>query len=318
MMSGASTSAGTVDAVFLFIAGVGLFFLVLITFLLIFFIVKYNKKRHRVPKDIHGNTTLEVVWTVIPTILVLFMFYFGWKGFEYIRNAPEDALHVKVTARMWSWMFEYDNGLKTDTLYVPVNRPVQLELNSLDVIHSFFIPAFRIKEDAVPGMTNTLWFKASEPGDYDVLCAEYCGLRHAYMLSKVKAMPAEQFAVWYAEASRALPEKGTAAEESPEVKKAVEVQGKQILRIRGCVACHSTDGSVIIGPSLKGLYGKSRIVLVDGQEKNVVADEDYLRRSVLEPEIELVKGFNNLMPSQKGQMSEEELSILIEYLKGLQ
>ena len=318
MMSGASTSAGTVDAVFLFIAGVGLFFLVLITFLLIFFIVKYNKKRHRVPKDIHGNTTLEVVWTVIPTILVLFMFYFGWKGFEYIRNAPEDALHVKVTARMWSWMFEYDNGLKTDTLYVPVNRPVQLELHSLDVIHSFFIPAFRIKEDAVPGMTNTLWFKASEPGDYDVLCAEYCGLRHAYMLSKVKAMPAEQFAVWYAEASRALPEKGTAAEESPEVKKAVEVQGKQILRIRGCVACHSTDGSVIIGPSLKGLYGKSRIVLVDGQEKNVVADEDYLRRSVLEPEIELVKGFNNLMPSQKGQMSEEELSILIEYLKGLQ
>ncbi len=318
MMSGASTSAGTVDAVFLFIAGVGLFFLVLITFLLIFFIVKYNKKRHRVPKDIHGNTTLEVVWTVIPTILVLFMFYFGWKGFEYIRNAPEDALHVKVTARMWSWMFEYDNGLKTDTLYVPVNRPVQLELHSLDVIHSFFIPAFRIKEDAVPGMTNTLWFKASEPGDYDVLCAEYCGLRHAYMLSKVKAMPAEQFAVWYAEASRALPEKGTAAEESPEVKKAVEVQGKQILRIRGCVACHSTDGSVIIGPSLKGLYGKSRIVLVDGREKNVVADEDYLRRSVLEPEIELVKGFNNLMPSQKGQMSEEELSILIEYLKGLQ
>ncbi len=318
MMSGASTSAGTVDAVFLFIAGVGLFFLVLITFLLIFFIVKYNKKRHRTPKDIHGNATLEVVWTVIPTILVLFMFYFGWKGFEYIRNAPEDALHVKVTARMWSWMFEYDNGLKTDTLYVPVNRPVQLELHSLDVIHSFFIPAFRIKEDAVPGMTNTLWFKASEPGDYDVLCAEYCGLRHAYMLSKVKAMPADQFAVWYAEASRALPEKGTAAEESPEVKKAVEVQGKQILRIRGCVACHSTDGSVIIGPSLKGLYGKSRIVLVDGQEKNVVADEDYLRRSVLEPEIELVKGFNNLMPSQKGQMSEEELSILIEYLKGLQ
>ncbi len=318
MMSGASTSTSTVDSVFLFIAGVGLFFLVLITFLMIYFIFKYNKKRHRKPEDIHGNTLLEVVWTVIPTVLVLIMFYLGWKGFEFMREVPDDAMTVKVTARMWSWMFDYGNGLQTDTLYVPVNRPVKLELQSLDVIHSFFIPAFRIKEDAVPGLSTHLWFEAREAGDYDVLCAEYCGLRHAYMLTKVKALPAAEFDYWITEAASAIQpaDSGSAspvAEESP----GNSIAGERLIRLRGCVACHSTDGSKIIGPSFKGLFGSTRRVVVNGEEKEVVADEEYLRRSILKPGQEVVEGFNNLMPSQEGQLTEEELVAIIQYLKGL-
>ncbi len=317
-MSGASTSTSTVDSVFLFIAGIGLFFLVLITFLMIYFIFKYNKKRHQKPEDIHGSTLLEVVWTVIPTILVLLMFYFGWKGFEFMRKVPDDAMTVKVTARMWSWMFEYENGLQTDTLYVPVNRPVKLELQSLDVIHSFFIPAFRIKEDAVPGIPTYLWFEATETGDYDVLCAEYCGLRHAYMLSKVKALPEEEFRSWFALASEEMP-KLNAPETTSEGTEAPvnSAMGERLVRLRGCVACHSSDGSTIIGPSFKGLFGSTRRVVSDGEEKEVMADEAYLRRSILKPGLEVVKGFKNLMPSQEGQLTEEELAAIIQYLKGL-
>ncbi len=317
-MTGPSPSTGAVDSVFLFIIGVSLFFLVLITFLMIFFIIKYNKKRHKKAENIHGNTTLEIVWTVIPTIIVLFMFYFGWKGFNFIRTVPENSMTVSVTARMWSWLFEYENGIQTDTLYVPVNKPVKLILKSQDVIHSFFIPAFRIKEDAVPGMENYLWFEANEGGRYDVLCAEYCGLRHAYMYTKVVALPQNEYDSWYAKMEAGIksditPDSATASElaEKP------ALVGEKLLRTKGCIACHSTDGSAMIGPTFKDLFAKEQVVLVDNQEKTIKVDDEYLRRSILKPNMEVVKGYNALMPSQEGQISEEELVAIIQHLKEL-
>ena len=317
-MSGASSSTGTVDFVFYFIAGVSVFFLFLITFLMIFFIVKYNKKRHVKAKDIHGNTTLEIIWTVIPTIIVIVMFYLGWRGFEFLRNAPEDSMTINVTARMWSWMFEYENGIQTDTLYVPVETPVKLLLHSQDVIHSFYIPAFRIKEDAVPGLQNHLWFEANEPGDYHVLCAEYCGLRHAYMLTKVKAMPKASFDSWYADLGSQVEQTAAAAEDTTQGAAVRNTKaGERLVQVKGCIACHSTDGSKMIGPSFKGIFGKETVVIEDGQEKTVKVDEDYIRTSILKPNLQVVKGYNALMPSQEGQITEQELVAIIQYIKGL-
>jgi cytochrome c oxidase subunit 2 len=313
-----STTAGTVDFVFAFIIGVSVFFLALITFLMIFFIIKYNKKRHTKPKDIPGNTALEILWTVIPTILVLVMFFLGWKGFTFLRSAPENALTIDVTARMWSWLFEYEGGVQTDTLYVPVNTPVKLLLHSQDVIHSFFMPAFRVKEDAVPGLENYLWFEAKEVGDYDVLCAEYCGLRHAYMYTKVRAVPQQTFDTWYADMAKNSD--SLAYDETETDQRTVERKsfaGERLIVIKGCKACHSSDGSKMIGPTFKGLYNREQRVLVDGVEKSVKVDEQYLRRSIIQPNVEVVKGYSALMPSQEGMITEEELVSIIQYLKQL-
>ena len=317
-MSGASASTGTVDFVFYFILGVSVFFLFLITFLMVFFIVKYNKKRHTKAKDIHGNTTLEIIWTVIPTVIVIVMFYLGWRGFEFLRNAPKDSMTVNVTARMWSWMFEYENGIQTDTLYVPVETPVKLFLHSQDVIHSFYIPAFRIKEDAVPGLKNHLWFEAIEPGDYHVLCAEYCGLRHAYMMTKVKAMPRDLFNSWYADLGSQVKQTATVeGDTTPGVTAQNTLAGERLIQVKGCTACHSTDGSKMIGPSFKGIFGHETVVMENGQEKTIKVDEEYIRNSILKPNLQVVKGYNPLMPSQEGQISEDELVAIIQYLKSL-
>jgi cytochrome c oxidase subunit 2 len=317
-MSDLTSTTGAVDSVFLFIIGISLFFLVLITFLMIFFIIKYNKKRHKKAMSIHGNTTLEIIWTIVPTIIVLFMFYLGWKGFQFIRTVPENSMTVSVTARMWSWLFEYENGVQTDTLYVPANRPVKLLLQSQDVIHSFFIPAFRIKEDAVPGLENYLWFEANEAGNYDVLCAEYCGLRHSYMYTKVVALPQAEFDTWYSEMEKEIEKSVTqSGAESDKGNGKPLIAGKKLIRTKGCIACHSSDGSKMIGPTFQGIFGKQQIVVIDGEESEVVIDDEYLRRSILQPNLEVVKGYNALMPAQGEQISEQELVAIIQYLKEL-
>ncbi len=318
MISGASSQTAAVDSVFMFIVGVSIFFLILITFLMIYFIVKYNKKRNTKAKDIHGNTALEITWTVIPTIVVLFMFYFGWKGFEYLRNAPKDSMSVKVTAQMWKWSFEYENGVKTDTLRVPINKPVKLVLNSLDVIHSFYVPAFRIKEDAVPGMQNHLWFNANEVGKYHVLCAEYCGLNHAYMQSSIDAVPEDEFNTWYAQMGQQVKKAASGSEtDSGQAKQPTAADGARLVEAHACLSCHTTDGSKSVGPSWKGLYGSKVTVETGGKEREVTADEEYIRRSILDPQADIVKGFPPIMPSQKGQLTEQELVAIIQYIKGL-
>jgi len=185
------------DLTFLIIIGISFVLLLVITVAMFWFMYRYSKKRNPVATDITGNTTLEILWTVIPTILVIIMFFYGYTGFKQMRNAPENSMTVKVIGRMWAWSYEYENGVKSDTLFVPTGKPIKLELTSTDVNHSFYIPAFRVKEDAIPGRKNYMWFEPTENGEYIVECAEYCGMSHAYMLSTIHAIPPDKFDYWY-------------------------------------------------------------------------------------------------------------------------
>jgi cytochrome c oxidase subunit 2 len=197
MFSGPTSYVETVDTVMFYIVGVSVILLLGITAVMIYFVIKYNRKKGHEPVDIHGSVVLETIWVIIPTILVLSMFYYGYMGYIELRTYPEDSMEINVTARMWDWDFNYENGKKTDTLYVPQGKPVKLLMESVDVNHSFFIPAFRVKEDVIAGKINTVGFNAEETGSYDIACAEYCGLKHSMMYTKVVVMPESEFNVWY-------------------------------------------------------------------------------------------------------------------------
>jgi cytochrome c oxidase subunit 2 len=270
---------------------------------MVYFVIRYRKKRNPQPSDIHENTWLEIIWTVVPTLLVLTMFYYGLTGFNFLKKVPVDAMKVKVIARQWSWLFEYENGVKSAELKVPVGKPVKLSLTSQDVIHGFYIPAFRIKQDVVPGMTNTLWFQPTGVGTFDVFCTQYCGLQHAKMVTKIVVLPVEEFNQWVQKGKEEI----EAAKDKP--------RGAQLFQEKGCMACHSIDGTPRVGPTLKGLFGKTVIVMTEGKERNIAADEAYLRRSILEPNADAVKGFPPIMPP--GKMTDDEINEVIKYIKEL-
>ena len=196
MIAAASNFVVPVDNTFIFIVAVCVFFLVLITILMITFVIKYNRKKNKKAVNIHGSVSLEITWTVVPTLLVLIMFWMGWTGYEAMRDAPKNSMIVDVYAQMWSWSFKYSNGVTTDTLYVPLNRPIKVLLHSRDVDHSFYVPAFRVKKQVLPSRTNTAWFLPTKVGTYEVFCAEYCGLRHSYMYSAVVVMPQNEYYAW--------------------------------------------------------------------------------------------------------------------------
>ena len=197
MFTSASNFTDNVDAVFLYIVALSLIVLVGITVAMVYFVFRYSRKRNPVPTHVEENLTLEILWTTIPLILFLSMFYFGWVGYKDMRAIPEDAIKMKVTARMWQWSFEYPNGLKTDTLYVPVGKAVRIDLISTDVNHAFFIPAFRIKKDVYANKKNDIWFRSEKLGRYDIACAEYCGLQHSGMYSAVYILEQAAFDKWY-------------------------------------------------------------------------------------------------------------------------
>jgi cytochrome c oxidase subunit 2 len=302
MVTGWPNLSNPADNVFLFIAVVSVVLLAGITGTMIFFAVKYRRSRNPRPEDIEGNVFLEIVWTVVPTLIVLAMFYAGWKGFLVQRTVPKDAMLVKVTARQWAWDFEYENGTKSGVLNVPLGRPVKLSMTSLDVIHSLFIPAFRVKEDTVPGMETYLWFRPETTGSYDLFCAEYCGVGHAVMITKVAVMPQEEFDSWYRSAAP-----------PPVEKKGKPVDAEKLLQEKGCIACHSTDGTAKVGPTFKGLYGRKVTVVTAGKEREITAGDDYIRRSIKEPQADIVKGFPPVMPAMP--LSDEELDAIIEHLE---
>jgi cytochrome c oxidase subunit II len=303
--SGASNFTQGVDTAFLFILGISVFFLVAITITMVWFVIRYRRSKNPVSADIPGNNLLELVWTLIPVVLVLGMFWFGLKGYLPMRNIPEKGLKVRAVARMWSWSFEYENGKKGSKLIVPVNKPVVLDLVSEDVIHSLYIPAFRVKEDVVPGRTNRMWFIPELEGEYDIYCAEYCGLRHAYMLTTIQVLPQEKFDEWFA-----------AGKDTTQVD--MVSAGFEVLKVYGCGACHSTDGTRIVGTSFKDLYGSSVEVLEGSASKTIVVDEEYIRKSVNDPNAQVVKGFTpGLMPGFKDKISEQEMVNLISYLKSV-
>lgn len=202
MFTGASPYSDVVDADFLFVLVLCTFVLLGLVVAMIYFVIRYRRKRNPHPTNIEGNLPLEVLWTAIPLGLFMYMFYLGWVGYQKINDIPADAIPLRATARMWQWSFEYPDGLKSDTLYVPANTPVKLTLHSLDVNHSLYIPAFRVKKDVIPNRENKMWFRTPGPASYDIACAEYCGLRHAYMYTKVVAMDSTSFELWYQIASK--------------------------------------------------------------------------------------------------------------------
>jgi cytochrome c oxidase subunit 2 len=290
-----------VDNVFLYILVICIFLLGLITFLMVYFVIHYRREKHPKPVDIEGSTWLEVTWTVIPTLIVLTMFYYGLTGFQFLKKVPEGAMVVKVIARQWSWLFEYENGIKDTQLRVPIGKPVKLLLTSQDVIHGFYTPAFRIKQDAVPGMTNYLWFQPTQAGTFDVMCSQYCGLEHSHMLTKIVVLSQEEFTKWYHEKKEAVV-KGPPP-------------GEQLYLTKGCAACHSVDGSPRVGPTWKGLYRKPIKVMTAGKERTVIADEAYLRRSIEDPNADISVGYPPIMPKEK--LTEEEMKGLLNYIESL-
>ncbi len=185
------------DETMMFVVGCSIILLLLITVAMVYFCYKYSRKKHPIAENIHGNTTLEITWTVLPTILVMIMFFYGYMGYKNLRDIPADAYVIKVTGQMWKWTFEYpESKKKCDTLYVPAGRNIKMEIQSNDVNHSFFIPSQRVKEDAIPGKTNRLWFNVEHEGRYDIACAEYCGMNHSYMYAVLMAIAPEKFDEW--------------------------------------------------------------------------------------------------------------------------
>ena len=305
----ASNFVSTYNIAFYSIAGISMILLTGLTLLMIYFIFRYNKKKNKEAVQIEGNTKLEVIWTVTPVILVLAMFYFGWAGWNPMTKAPTDALNITSTARMWSFSFKYENGKVSPDLIIPVNTPVKINLVSLDVIHSLFIPAFRVKSDMIPGREKMMWFLPQREGEYDLYCAEYCGLQHSYMHANVKVLSKDDYTSWYTDTAVVI---NVAKESAP------GAEGLKIMINQGCNACHSSDGTKIIGPSYLNLYGEKQVVIRDGKEVTVTVDDEYIKRAIFQPNSEIVKGYpRDLMQSYKESLSEDDIVKIIEYMKSL-
>ncbi len=316
MVTGWPHLSNPADETFFFILGISVTLLALNTGVMLYFVFRYGRKRHPRAEEVGENTPLEIIWTVIPMVLVLAIFYVGWKGFVYMRTAPPDAMTVKVLARQWSWQFTYENGREDSVLRVPVRKPVKLLITSADVLHSLFIPAYRIKEDCVPGMETHLWFLPDQLGSYDLFCTEYCGVGHSAMITKVEVMPEKDFDSWYRGGVRAAAEQPAAGAKEKK-KTGAGPDGATLYQVKGCAACHSIDGSPKVGPTFKGLFGKRETVIHEGKEIEITVDEAFIRKTLLEPEEERVKGFPPIMPSQKGLLTDAEINTVIEYIKSL-
>jgi cytochrome c oxidase subunit 2 len=273
------------------------------------FATKYRAKSRAANEDAEKsaehNTALEITWSVLPLFVVIALFVWGFKGFVDLRTPPKDAMELHANAQKWKWTFDYQctrGGLTDDTLHVPVDRPVRMLISSVDVLHALYIPSFRTKMDAVPGRYTDLWFQATKPGDYPIFCAEYCGTSHSDMLSHVVVHPPGEYETWLKGAC----EKADSLV-GPE-------RGKKLYSQQGCETCHSIDGTPKIGPSWKGLFGKTESI---AGGPTVKVDENYLRESMLDPTAKVVQGFAPSMPTYKGKLSDKDLDGLIEFIKTL-
>jgi cytochrome c oxidase subunit 2 len=296
----ASSIAGEVDLLTLFLLGVSLFFALSILVLIVFFTVRYRRRSEQeVPPKVETSRTLEVIWTLIPLALVTIMFFWGAGLYFRQRIPPKGATVVYVTAKQWMWKFQHPNGKREiNDLHIPVGKPIRLIIASEDVIHSFSVPAFRIKQDVLPGRYTTTWFRATRPGRYQLFCAEYCGTQHSGMIGEIVVMEPAAYQAWL---------QGGAAQGT------LASTGQKLFQDLGCATCHRFDTQGR-GPNLQGAFGK-QVLLDDG--RTVMADDNYVRESILQPGAKGLAGFKPIMPTFQGIVSEEQLLALIAYVKSL-
>jgi len=309
-----SSLAPIVDAPFHFVVIVSSLLTVGVVLTMIYFMFKFLRKTEDQPSElVYGSAVIEAAWIIIPTILVLAIFTWGFKAFMTVTQPPKNAYEIRVKARKWAWDFEYPNGyISTNELYVPSNRPVKMIMTSDDVLHSFFVPAFRVKHDVIPNRYTTVWFTATDetglppegdnPAGYiQIFCTEYCGAGHSAMLAKLWVLPQDDYDKWLASAA-------SAGDDLP-----LPELGRVTFQAKACVGCHSVDGSAGVGPSLKGLFGRTEN-LADGT--TVEADENYIRESILVPATKVVQGYQPIMPPIP--LTDREVDGLIEYIKTLE
>lgn len=326
----ASSVAKGTDGLFNFITVVSTISFIAVIAAIIYFIIKYNRKKSdpEATPYIEGHPVAEGAVMVVLFVLVMVMFAWGWIDYAKQRQVPNNALEVNVIGRQWLWNFEYTNGRKfTNELTLPKDRPVKLLMTSSDVIHSFFIPDFRVKQDVVPGTYNYLSFTPTQTGKFIVYCAEYCGTAHSGMLATIHVLEADEFDKWQkkwewetqlgikpVEAASASSENQKGKTEAANNAQSPAELGKKLFTSKGCNACHSVTGTTVVGPALNGIFGHDA-ELADG--KKVLRDENYIRESLMDPNSKIVKGFQPMMPTFKGTLSDEEINALIAYIKSL-
>ncbi len=301
----ASTGAPRHDALFYFLLYLSAFFFLLVVGLMVFFAIKYRRRREgQRTSPLAGSRRLEIIWSVIPALFFLLLFVWGWREYMSLAVPPGDAMDIRVTAQKWVWTFDYPKeGISSNELVVPVGRPVRLTMSSQDVIHSFFVPAFRIKRDVLPNRYTVAWFEATETGTYDIQCTEYCGTGHSQMLSRVRVLGEREFKEWV-DSGGGLSGKGLSSIEF----------GKLLFKSKGCATCHSVDGSQRTGPTMLGRFG-ARTTLVEG--KTVVVDDNYVRESIMDPAAKIAQGFQPVMPTYAGRLKDKQVDALIDYIKSL-
>lgn len=291
--------AKRVDSLYAFLLISSLVSFILLVGGMMYFAVKYKRRTDNdATPNITHNNFLEFLWSFIPFVIFMLVFVWGFVIHKDMREAPEGSLEILVTGYQWGWQFDYRSGVTTNTEFaVPVGTPVKLVMTSTDVLHSFFIPAFRTKQDIVPGMYTSLWFDAKVPGEYQVFCTEYCGTSHSDMLATLKVLPQAEYEQWLLEKSK--------IKDLP-----LAERGKILVEQGTCVACHSMDDQRKIGPGFAGLWGSTR-EFTDGT--SAVADENYIRESLLFPSKKIVKGYADQMNVQN--LDEEQIKAVIEYFK---
>src|SRR5262245_23726936 len=297
----ASTISGDVDALYFYISGVTVFFVLLISAVVIFFVIRYRRRNpFEIPRPIEVSTKLETLWSVIPLLIAMTIFFWGAKVYFAQYRPAKNAIDVYVVGKQWMWKFQHATGQREiNELHIPVGRKIKLIMTTEDVIHDVFVPAFRTKVDVVPGKYTTEWFEATKPGKYHFFCAEYCGMNHSGMGGYIVVLEPSEFEDWLS---------GNAGQTSP------AAAGRGLFESLGCASCHGANAEGGRGPALIGLYG-SKVVLNNGQ--SVTADEGYFRESILNPQAKIVTGFGPIMPSFQGQVSEEQLLQVVAYLKSL-
>lgn len=301
----ATQVAKDVDALFYLITGVSVFFFVLVVGLCVFFVVRY-RRRHEGQRTaaIRGSFPIEVAWAVVPALFLLLFFVLGFRGFMDQSVPPRNALDIRATGQKWFWSFDYPKlGINSTELAVPVGRAVRLTMSSQDVIHSFYVPAFRIKRDVLPNRYTVLWFEPTQVGTYDVFCAEYCGTSHSKMLTQIKVMSESDYQKWV-DSGGGLSGEGMSSVEF----------GQVLYKQKGCATCHSTDGTQKTGPSLAGKFGKQEHMTSGAV---VQVDDNYLRDSIMDPASQVVQGYTAVMPTFKGKLTDAQLNALIDYIKSL-